>query len=221
MATGYDDTSRGGFDARLSWGAILGPALLTAAWIGLGLVSPGFTLFGRRIAPYDWIAQPISGLGLGPTGPWMNAAFLAAGVLLLAGVVGALAAFDDLSPKTRALATGLLALTPAGMAMDGVFTLESFLPHFAGFGLATLGPVAGFAATGWMLRKSPGRRGLARLLMWASPVTLGLFVWAMATFDPATSGAGRGIAGLSERVLIVFVCAVYAALGWAGLRARR
>ena len=41
-----------------------GPALFTLAWIVLGFLNPGYTLFGIRIEPYSPISQPSSGLGL-------------------------------------------------------------------------------------------------------------------------------------------------------------
>ena len=49
------------------------------AWFVLGFLSPGYTIFGTVIAPYSPISQPISGLGLGTTGPFMNAAFVLGG----------------------------------------------------------------------------------------------------------------------------------------------
>ena len=50
----------------LALGAIVGPVLFTLAWVVLGFLSPGYTAWGIRIAPYSPISQPISGLGLGP-----------------------------------------------------------------------------------------------------------------------------------------------------------
>src|SRR6266567_989037 len=72
----------------LALGALAGPLLFTFAWFGLGFLSPGYTLFDTLIAPYSPISQPVSGLGLGPTGPFMNAAFVLSGLLLFAGVIG-------------------------------------------------------------------------------------------------------------------------------------
>src|SRR2546425_1876540 len=72
----------------LALGAVAGPVLFTLAWFILGFLSPGYSIFGTVIAPYSPISQPISGLGMGPTGPFMNAAFVLGGLLLLAGVVG-------------------------------------------------------------------------------------------------------------------------------------
>jgi hypothetical protein len=72
----------------LALGAVVGPISYTLAWLILGFVSPGFTLFGTRISPYSPISTPISGLGLGPTAPLMNTAFVICGAFLLVGVVG-------------------------------------------------------------------------------------------------------------------------------------
>src|SRR5437867_3938698 len=72
----------------LALGAVAGPVLFTLAWFILGFLSPGYSLFGTLIAPYSPISQPVSGLGLGPTAPFMNTAFVLSGLLLLVGVVG-------------------------------------------------------------------------------------------------------------------------------------
>src|SRR5919204_5246623 len=98
----------------LALGAIAGPLLFDVAWFVLGLLSPGFTVWGTRIAPYSPISAPISGLGLGPTGPYMNAAFVLSGVLLLAGVVGVLATIPELGARGRWASGALLALCPLG-----------------------------------------------------------------------------------------------------------
>src|SRR5260370_41080773 len=57
-----------------------GPILFTLGWFVLGFISPGYTMWGSRIAPYSAISQPLSGLGLGPTGPFMNATFILSGL---------------------------------------------------------------------------------------------------------------------------------------------
>jgi hypothetical protein len=50
-------------------GAVVGPVLFTLSWFVLGFLSPGYTLWGTRIAPYSPMSQPVSGLGLGSTSP--------------------------------------------------------------------------------------------------------------------------------------------------------
>ena len=64
----------------------IGAGLFTVAWFVLGLVSPGYRLFDLVIEPYSAVSQPVSGLGLGVTAPWMNAAFVLGGLLVGAGM---------------------------------------------------------------------------------------------------------------------------------------
>src|SRR5258708_8867844 len=82
----------------LALGAIAGPVLFTLAWLVLGFLSPGYTAWGVRVAPYSPISPGISGLGLRDPAPYMNTAFLLCGVLLLAGVVGALLSISGIGP---------------------------------------------------------------------------------------------------------------------------
>ena len=128
----------------LALGAVAGPILFTLAWVILGTLSPGYTAWGVRIAPYSPISQPISGLGLGPTAPFMNAAFVLSGLLMLVGVVGIFQGIREMGAPARWSCIVLLALSPLGMVVDGFFTLESFLPHTAGFLLGCATPVLSF-----------------------------------------------------------------------------
>src|SRR5207302_8133247 len=125
----------------LALGAVAGPVLFTLAWVVLGFLSPGYTAWGTRIAPYSPISQPISGLGLGPTAPFMNATFVLSGLLILVGVAGIFQGIREMGTLARWSCTVLLALSPLGMVMDGFFTLESILPHTAGFLLGCATPV--------------------------------------------------------------------------------
>ena len=86
----------------LVYGAIAGPVLFTAAWLVLGFVSPGYTAWGGYI-PYSPIHQGVSGLGMGPTAPYMNAAFILNGVLTLVGVVGIFGAIPALGEHTASV----------------------------------------------------------------------------------------------------------------------
>jgi hypothetical membrane protein len=204
---------------RLALGAVAGPALFTLAWLVLGFLSPGYTLFGTLIAPYSPISQPISGLGLGPTGAFMNAAFMLSGLVLLVGVAGI---FQTVRPSGRRSAgrvsAALLALSPLGLVVAGSFTLEAVMPHLLGFLLATGTPVASFLTTGLLLRGIPGWRRFGTWLLLASPLTLVLLVGFFLTFDPAAAGANVGMAGLVQRVLAVEVQAWFVAMGWPAYR---
>ena len=203
----------------LALGAVAGPVLFTLAWFVLGFLSPGYKLFGTLIAPYSPISQPISGLGLGPTGPFMNAAFVLGGLMLLAGVIGVFQTMTTSSrPAARWACAVLLALSPLGMVVAGIFTLEAVFAHLIGFLLGLATPVLSFLAAGWFLRGIPGWRRFGNWLLLGSPLTLVLVVLFFLTFDPAAAGAGLGVAGLTQRVLGVEVHAWFVAMGWLAFR---
>jgi hypothetical protein len=202
----------------LALGAVAGPVLFTLAWFILGFLSPGFTIFGTLVAPYSPISHPISGLGLGLTAPFMNAAFVLGGLLILAGAVGIFQGIQELGAVARWSSTMLLALTGLGMVMDGIFTLESFLLHMAGFLLGTGTPVISFLVIGILLRCIQRWRRFGSWLILGSPLTLVLLVLSFATFDPVAAGAGLGVGGLSQRILVVEVHAWFVALGWLAFR---
>ena len=202
----------------LALGAVVGPVLLTVAWVVLGFISPGYTAWGIRFAPYSPMSQPISGLGLGPTAPFMNAAFILYGLFLLAGVVGIVQVIQETSAVARWACAALLALSAVGAVMDGIFTLQSFFLHFVGFGLGCGTPVLSFLITGFLLRRVPGLQRFGNWLMLGSPLTLVLMVLSHATFNQATIVAGQGVAGLTERLLIVEVSFWFVALGWLAFR---
>jgi hypothetical membrane protein len=204
---------------RLTLGAIAGPVLFTLAWLILGFVSPGYTLFGTLIAPYSAISQPISGLGLGPTAPLMNTAFVLGGLLLLAGVIGVFRTMaPDGRPAARRTGLVLLALSPLGMIVDGIFTLEAIIPHLIGFLVALATPVLSFLIAGVFLRGIPRWRRFGNWLLLGSPLTMLLLVLFFLTFDPTAAGAGIGVSGLVQRVLAVEVHAWFVAMGWLALR---
>ncbi len=198
-------------------GAVAGPVLLTLAWFGLGFVSPGYSLWGTRIAPYSAVSQPFSGLGLGPTGPFMNIAFVISGLLLIVGAFGIFQNIPQLSGRARWVCVVLMALPGAGSVVDGFFTLESFLFHFAGFLLA-LTTVAGFPIVGLVIRRLPGWRSFGTMLIVAGPLTLALAGLYFLTFTPTVEGVQRGIAGLTERALVLELQSWYVAMGWLAFR---
>lgn len=201
----------------LALGAVAGPILFTLAWVVLGFLSPGYTMWDIRVESYSAVSQPISGLGLGPTAPFMNIAFVLTGLLSIAGAIGIFHGIRDLSPARRLACTGLLALHGVGAVVDGFFTLESIMLHLAGFVLA-LTPIATFLYIGRQLRQVPRWRRLAGRLPLASALTLALTVLYFATFDPETAGSGVGIGGLTQRILLVQLQAWLVAMGWTAFR---
>src|SRR5436305_13481194 len=96
----------------LALGAVAGPVLFTLAWFILGFLSPGYTAWGTRIAPYSPISQGISGLGLGITAPFMNTAFVFSGLLILASVVGIFQGIREMGALARWSCKVLVARAP-------------------------------------------------------------------------------------------------------------
>ena len=199
----------------LELAAVAGPVLLTAAWLILESVSPGYYLWGTHVAPYSPVSQPISGLGLGPTGPYMNAAFVISGLLLVVGAYGVFERIPEM--RARYICASLLALPGIGSVLDGLFTFQTFFMHFVGFGLA-LTTVATFPLVGFLLRGVPGWRSVGAGLIVAGPLTALLVVLYFATFTPTVQGIQTGIAGLTERLLVLEIVAWYVALGWIAFR---
>lgn len=197
----------------LALAAVAGPVLLTAAWLVLGFVSPGYDLWGTWVAPYSPVSQPISGLGLGPTGPYMNAAFILSGLLIAAGAAASITRIEQLSPRRRWILAALLALPGIGSTVDGLFTFQTFFMHFLGFALA-LTCVVTFPIAGYFLRRAHGWERLGAGLIAAGPLTFALAVLYFATFTPTIQGIQTGVAGLTERALILEIQAWYVALGW-------
>jgi hypothetical membrane protein len=205
----------------LALGAVAGPVLFTLAWFILGFLSPGYTLFGTLIAPYSPISQPISGLGLGLTGPFMNTAFVLSGLLIMAGVVGIFQGIREIGAVSRWSCTALLALSGVGSVVVGIFTLESFFVHFVGVLLAVATPVLSFLVSGLVLRRVPRWRRFGSWLLLGSPLTLVLLVLFFATFNPTAAGANLGVSGLTQRILAVEIHAWYVAMGRLAFRRSR
>lgn len=198
------------------WGVaavIAGPAIFTTAWLVLGAVSPGYTLWDLHVADYSPMSQPISGLGLGVTAPYMNLAFVVMGVLLMAGPWPLLRAVPGLTTEQRRTYASLLGISGLGGLLDGLFTLESILLHGVGFLLA-LSPVVTFPVVGRGLRRLPGWERFGSALVLAGPVTLVLAVVYLVSFDPAAAGRGEGIAGFTQRLLVLHMHAWFVALAW-------
>jgi|tagenome__1003787_1003787.scaffolds.fasta_scaffold20904079_2 hypothetical membrane protein len=211
-----------GWSRRLALGAIAGPVLFTAGWLLLGFISPGYTISGTWISPYSPITQPISGLGLGETGPYMNAVFIISGLLLLAGVVGVVRSLPAGGrPPVRWASAVLLAFTPIGLVVIGLFDLEKPAMHLLGAMMILATPVLSFLITGLRLRGLPGWRRFGTALVGASPLTLLLFVVYTRSFDQTAVAAGHGVAGLTQRILFVELLTWFVAMGVLARRATR
>jgi hypothetical membrane protein len=205
----------------LALGAIVGPVLFAIAWIVLGVLQPATkTDYGVMGGISGAISNPISGLGVGPHAQLFNAAFVFCGLALLVGVIGAFQIIMvSARPAVRRASTALMAISPVGLAMAGVYTLQSSVAlHTVAAGLLFCAPVVAFLVTGLFLLRIPRHRRLGTVLLVASPLTLVLVVLYGSTFDVAAIAAGLGIAGLTERVLLVEIHAIYVALGFSALR---
>jgi hypothetical membrane protein len=204
----------------LALGAVVGPILFTLAWLVLGFLSPGLVFTGSPVIPATPITAPISGLGLGPTGPFMNAAFVLSGILLIAGVIGVFitSAVAKTRPVGRWGSAILLALSGVGLVIAGLFTLEAPVPHFVGFLLATGVPILSFLIAGSVFRGIPRWRRFGTWLRLGSPLTLVLLILSQVTFNQDAIVAGQGIAGLTSRLLAVEVLGWFAAMGWLAFR---
>jgi hypothetical membrane protein len=204
------DTSRGRW---LALGCVLGPAVFTLAWFVLGFISDGYDIGGERVEGYSPAAQPISGLGMGDTAPYMNAGFILGGLLTVIGVVGV---FAPLPGGRWPLV--LLCVANAGLTVAGVFDLEHGALHFLGFGLVAAVPIVGFPIAGRHLRRFPHWRRLGTWLMAAGPLTLVFLVAYLASFDVDSAGHNEGIAGLTSRALGLEVQAWYVVMGLMAFR---
>lgn len=204
----------------LALGAVAGPILLTLAWIILGLMRPDTkNEWGVSGGIAGMITQPFSGLGLGPNGALFNTAFLLSGLLIMAGVFGVFQVIGSgRRPGLHKASAALLALSGLGSVICGVFTLEAFLLHMAGFLLGVGSPVLGFLATGLFLRDIPRWRRFGTWLLLGSPLTLTLIVLFFLTFQYDKMAAGVGVAGLTERILVLEVQTWFITMGWLAFR---
>ncbi|GAA1915782.1 hypothetical protein GCM10009775_05340 [Microbacterium aoyamense] len=175
----------------------------------LGAVSPGYELFGHTIAPYSWISQPVSGLGLGVTGPTMNAAFIVGGLLVLVGTLATARAWWRRGGLGRT-AVVLMVLSGVGMIVCGAFTLESMMLHLSGFLLAVPLPAVGFVLAGLAVRLESPTLGLIGI--GGGAASLVLFAIFMGIFDATGAGGNVGVAGLVQRALILVTLATLSAL---------
>jgi hypothetical protein len=191
----------------LGW---VGAAGFTATWLVLGLLSPGYQMWDIVVPSYSAVSQPISGLGLGVTAPAMNTAFIVFGAFVAVGTWTATRTW----PRTvlmRLARLGLLA-TGLGMIVCGVFDLESMAMHSLGFLLAVGFPSVGLLLAGTALRRTGQMVGLG--LLGAGLAALMLFALFLGTFDAEAAGAGHGVAGLVQRLLVTLVLGAVSVICW-------
>ena len=195
--------------------------LFTATWAVLGNLNDGYVLFDTVVTTYSAVSQPISGLGLGSTAAAMNTAFIAYGAIAMVSATGVGRLVRSVEPRAAGTVRLTFTLHGVGSVLVGVFTLEHMPLHSLGF-LLVLAPIAGFVVVG---RRSEGRNALSRLAHWllrlAAPVSVLLLVAFFASFDPDAAGDNRGVAGLTQRLLILHVQGWTAATGIAAARAER
>jgi hypothetical protein len=67
---------------------------------------------------------------------------------------------------------------------------------------------------GLLLHRIPTWRRFGTWLVVAGPLTLALAVVYFLTFTPTVEGVQTGVAGLTERILVVELQAWYVAMGW-------
>lgn len=201
---------------RLALGLIVGPPLLTITWLILDQVSTGYQMWDIVVSDFSPVSQPISGLGMGDTALYMNTVLVAYGLLVMLGSFGALRLIKGLNPGKQLLYSNLLALHGIGAIMCGLFNLESFMLHSLGF-LLVLTPIVTFPIIGAGLRNIKQWHTFGTWFRWAGPLTLVLAVWYFATFNPERAGENLGIAGLTERILVIEILAWLLSLGLAAL----
>ena len=205
----------------ISLGAIAGPVLFLIAWLVLGLAQPAMKgEYGVIGGVQGTVTNPISALGVGPHAGLFNSAFIACGLLTLAGALATLHAVRPAEPTTtRGWSAVLLGLSPVGLTLAGFFTLAaSLVMHNIAAILIFVVPIAAFPVSALYLRRAARWHRLRMCLFAGSPLTLGLLVLFVVNFHLSAVVAGTGIAGLTERLLISEIHACYVILGWSGFR---
>ena len=209
--------SRRTLASNLGFLAPVGAVAFTASWIVLSQVSDGYQMWDISVRPYSSVAQPISGLGLGSTAPWMNTAFVACGSLISVGTWSAMRSWPKKRSTLLRWARPMVIGTGLGMALCGIFDLEAIMLHTLGFVLAAGVSSIGFSLAGRALRGS-SHRALSAWLQLAGPAGLVGVIAFMMTFDAVDAGRNVGYAGLVQRVLVTVVMALVSAIGLSGRR---
>lgn len=207
-----DSTNLSPLRSKVRLLAALGAIAFTATWVTLSFISDGYTMWDITVESYSSIAQPISGLGLGPTAPYMNTAFIACGILISLGTLSAVRSWPKQETKALKWVRRTVPFSGIGMAMCGIFDLESIMVHTLGFVLAAGASGVGFIIAGRSLRTT-SHRLLAAWLRFAGPAGLVGMIAFMATFNGDDAGNNVGYAGLVERNLVSVLMISVTAIG--------
>lgn len=207
-----DSTNMASRRSRTGLLAVAGAVAFTATWITLSFVSDGYTMWDITVTSYSSIAQPISGLGLGSTAPYMNTAFTGCGILVAFGTWAAVRTWPNPDTKAHTWVRRTVPFSGVGMAVCGTFDLESIMVHTLGFVLAAGVSGIGFIVAGRYLRTT-SHRLLSAWLRFAGPAGLVGMIAFMATFNGEDAGDNVGYAGLVERVLVTVLMISVAGIG--------
>lgn len=213
--------TRGRLARGLTWGAVVGPVVLTVGWVVLGLLFPAVkTAFGVQGGLKGTITSPISGIAVGPHGAWFTAAFIVSGLVTIVGVAGVFLTLDGAAPLARRRNTAIaLALSPLGYVVAGIFSLRISVPlHMLGFLLVAGTPIVTFVIAGRFFRSIPNRRRFGVSLLIGAPLTLILTVWFFLSYDRVAIVDGQGLDGIPSRLLALELGAYYLAMAWLTLR---
>ena len=189
----------------LALSSVAGPILGTLAWLVLGLLRPG----------YSSVSRPISALGVGPRGAFMDGAFILTGVLIIVAVIPILReSRREMETRARRVCMVVLMVSPLGLIWLGIFPLNRLVLHSMGAQLALGGPIVTFPIIGLLLRRVPSWRLFGTWMLIGSPLTLVLLVGFIGSVPPSQFVTGGGYLGLWQRALATEVLAWYAAMGW-------
>ena len=208
---------------RLKWlafCAIIGPIILTLAWIILGLIVPPFqNEYGINGGIIGTITSPISGIGVGPYGFLFNLSFILCGLFTIIGFLGVFLILDNKYLKNHWITFSLLILSPIGLIFAGVFNLAISVPlHMVGFLLAGGTPVISFIVAGFYFRKYTILKYFGNSLFIGSILTLILLIICFYAFDYEVIATGKGIAGIPSRLFTLEICFYYFRIGLLGIR---